>query len=196
VAGEHVSERWARWRASIDLDAYEARFVASGDASPHGEADLVERLGGGTVLDAGCGTGRVAIELARRGHDVVGVDLDGDLLARARAKAPELAWVEADLAAVSLGRSFDVVVLAGNVLLFCRPEDRAAIVSALAIHVAPAGCLVAGYSIEPGVELDAYDSWCRDAGLGLDTRWATWAGDPYLGGPYAVSLHRPVSGRR
>jgi SAM-dependent methyltransferase len=191
VAGEHVSERWARWRATIDLDAYEARFAASGDASPHGEADLVEGLGGGRVLDAGCGTGRVAIELARRGHDVVGVDLDGDLLARARAKAPDLTWVEADLAALALGRSFDVVVLAGNILLFCRPEDRPAIMAAVAAHVAPDGCLVAGYSIEPGVELDTYDGWCHEAGLVLDTRWATWSREPYLGGAYAVSLHRP-----
>src|SRR5262249_53540301 len=64
-----------------------------------GEADLVESLmreaGGTRVLDAGCGTGRVAIELARRGFSVVGLDSDTVMLDTARAKAPELSWVQA-----------------------------------------------------------------------------------------------------
>jgi len=58
----------------------------------HGEATFVEALGVRRVLDAGCGTGRVAIELARRGLDVVGVDADPGMLSAARAKAPELEW--------------------------------------------------------------------------------------------------------
>ena len=52
-----------------------------------------------SVLDAGCGTGRVAIELARHGVDVVGVDVDASMIGEARRRAPELEWVEADLAA-------------------------------------------------------------------------------------------------
>ena len=67
----------------------------------HGEADLVETLlaetGGTRVLDAGCGTGRVAIELSARGLSVIGVDVDAAMLATARAKQPELRWLEADL---------------------------------------------------------------------------------------------------
>jgi SAM-dependent methyltransferase len=42
--------------------------------------ELAER-GGGPVLELGCGTGRVAIHLARRGHEVVGLDFDPELLA-------------------------------------------------------------------------------------------------------------------
>ena len=45
---------------------------------------------GGPVLDLGCGTGRVALHLARRGHQVIGLDLDPELiaaLARARRRA-------------------------------------------------------------------------------------------------------------
>jgi SAM-dependent methyltransferase len=62
-----VSERWADWRARVDLDEYDQRWVRmeeSGRAS-HGEADLIAALGVAPVLDAGCGMGRVAIELAR-----------------------------------------------------------------------------------------------------------------------------------
>ena len=85
-------------------DDYDARWrkLAAAGQSIHGEADLIEYLlretGGSRVLDAGCGTGRVATELASRGFSVVGIDLDDDMLATARAKAPELHWIRADLA--------------------------------------------------------------------------------------------------
>ena len=78
-----------------------------------------------SVLDAGCGTGRVAIELAARSIDVVGVDLDDDMLAEARRKAPGLTWIHGDLHDDSLDvlgdRQFDVVVMAGNVMIFVAP---------------------------------------------------------------------------
>ncbi len=74
--------------------------MAARGESVHGEADLVTSLvpSGAAVLDAGCGTGRVAIELASRGYEVVGVDLDPAMLDLARAKAPELGWLQGDLA--------------------------------------------------------------------------------------------------
>lgn len=52
----------------------------------------------GPVLELGCGTGRVALQLARRGHEVVGVDLDAELLAVLRERGDGLALetVEAD----------------------------------------------------------------------------------------------------
>src|SRR5205085_8358838 len=105
--------------------AYDERWVrmAAEGRNVHGEADLVELLApaAGSVLDAGCGTGRVAVELARRGFEVVGVDLDPSMLAGARQKRPDLTWVEGDLATVDLGRTFDVVVLGGNVMIFPAP---------------------------------------------------------------------------
>ena len=57
---------------------YDRRFedLAAAGMDMHGEADLVASYAPESVLDAGCGTGRVAIELSRRGHAVVGVDLD------------------------------------------------------------------------------------------------------------------------
>lgn len=84
-------------------EVYDSRWesMAAAGQNIHGEADLVESLladsGGRSVLDAGCGTGRVAIELARRGYPVVGVDADEEMLGTARAKAPELSWISADL---------------------------------------------------------------------------------------------------
>lgn len=172
---------------------YDQRWdeAAAAGRNVHGEADLVERLGPASVLDAGCGTGRVAIELARRGIEVVGVDVDPSMLARAGEKAAELRWVQADLAGVDLGRTFDVVVMAGNVMIFLAPGTEAQVVANLARHVAPGGSLVAGFSLQPGrLDLATYDAHAGAAGLVLTERWATWDQEPFAGGEYAVSVHR------
>lgn len=190
--GRHVSPQWAEWRARVDLDEYAERWdrLAAAGQHVHGEADFVAAYAPTSVLDAGCGMGRVAIELARRGIDVVGVDLDDDLLAYARRWAPELAWVHADLASLALGRTFDVVAMPGNVMPFCRSTDRPAIIATCAVHLAPGGALVAGFSLA-ACPLDAYDACCDAAGLELAERWATWERDPSTGDDdYAVSVHR------
>src|SRR3954467_6255873 len=118
-------------------ETYQERFdaLAATGQDVHGEAGFVSRLSPASVLDAGCGTGRVAIELARRGLDVVGVDLDPSMLEVARAKAPDLTWVQGDLAEVDLGRTFDVVVLAGNVMILLASGTEGAVVANLARHL-------------------------------------------------------------
>ena len=72
-------------------DDYQARFdrLAATGADVHGEATFVRAYEPARVLDAGCGTGRVAIELARHGIEVVGVDVDASMLATARRLAPD-----------------------------------------------------------------------------------------------------------
>lgn len=174
-----------------DGESYQREFdrLAESGRDMHGEADFVMRFDPGSVLDAGCGTGRVAIELARRGVDVVGVDLDPSMLATARQRAPHLEWVEHDLATLDLGSSFDVVLMAGNVLLFTEPGTEAAVVAACADHVAHDGVLVAGFSTDRHYRLGAFDADCEAAGLSLRARYATWSGDPFEdGGDYAVSV--------
>ena len=172
---------------------YQRRFddLAAQGEDVHGEANFVLSLSPATVLDAGCGTGRVAIELARRGLAVVGVDNDASMLATARRRNPEVAWIEADLTQLALGRVFDVVVMAGNVPLFTPPGTQAALVAGCARHVAPGGALVAGFQLGRGYELEAYDEASAGSGLSLEARWATWDRDPWPGdGSYAVSVHR------
>lgn len=177
---------------SWDGQAYQARFdaLAAAGADVHGEADFVCRLAPATVLDAGCGTGRVAAELARRDVTVVGVDVDPSMVATARARWPQLDWRQADLVSLELGMVFDVVVLAGNVPLFTPPGTQARLVAGCARHVAGAGRLVCGFELGRGYSLAEYDEHCRAAGLELVERWATWACDPFAGGDYAVSVHR------
>ena len=185
-----LPDDWSRWRDQVDLDSYDARWARMAEAgeNPHGEADLVGRYGPSSVLDGGCGTGRVGIELARRGIAVLGVDADPDMIAAARAKAPELEWVAVDLADLDRPEHFDVVVLAGNVVPYVAVERRPAAVAACARHLAPGGRLIAGFQLQDGwPTLADYDGWCE--GLECEDRWSTWDGEPYAGGPYAVSVH-------
>lgn len=179
--------------ATFDGRAYQAKFdeLAEQGVDVHGEASLVRSLGPTSVLDAGCGTGRVAIELARHGIEVVGVDMAPSMIAEARRRAPDVEWVQADLASLDLGRTFDVVVLAGNVPLFCAPAARAALVEACASHVAGGGALVAGFSIDRDYRLDDYDQACRAVGLTFAERWSTWDGEPFTDvALYAVSVYK------
>ncbi len=182
-------------------EEYDRRFAEGERAGRdmHGEATLLESLRPKSVLDAGCGTGRVAIELARRGITAVGVDLDGEMLGGARAKAPELEWHLDDLATMDLTtgaagqgrRLFDVVVMAGNVMIFLEPGSEAAVVANLARHLAPGGALVAGFQLDGRLSVADYDRMCAAAGLELVERWATWDRQPWReGGDYAVSVHR------
>lgn len=189
--GERIgSAAWMAWRRAIDLDEYEARFdrIAAGGGNPHGEVDFVMRYAPRTALDAGCGFGRVAIELHRRGVEVVGVDLDPDLLARARRRAPELEWHRSDLVSMDLGRTFDLVVLAGNVIGFVEPDDRPAATRACARHVAPGGHLIIGNQLRPDwPTADDLESWSALEGLVPVDRLGGWDGEP-PGGDFVVSV--------
>jgi demethylmenaquinone methyltransferase/2-methoxy-6-polyprenyl-1,4-benzoquinol methylase len=74
-------------------------------------ADAVVRPGD-RVLDACCGTGDLALADRAAGGDVVGVDFSERMLERARRKAPDVEWVQADATALPFGDgAFDVVTV-------------------------------------------------------------------------------------
>ena len=171
----------------------------------HGEATLCASLvpPGSRVLDAGCGTGRVAIRLAELGYTCVGVDTDASMLGAARRSDRPVRWVQGDLAdlgpvAGELGSGFDLVVAAGNVVPLLAGGTEARVVTALTRLLHRGGLLVAGFGLDVAhlpldfapVDLTSYDRWCAAAGLVPVHRFATWDGDPYDEGGYAVSVHR------
>ena len=176
----------ARWKA-----------LAAAGASIHGEVDLVESvlkqhdLVSPRLLDAGCGTGRVAIELAARGYTVAGVDLDETMLAEARTKMPNLNWHLGDLLDIALDQSFDVIVMAGNVMIFVEPGTEGEVVANMASHLVPGGLVIAGFQTGGGrLAVDDYDAHCDAASLDLVHRWSTWEREPFAGNDYAVSVHQ------
>jgi SAM-dependent methyltransferase len=190
---------------------YAARFaaLAASGQDVDGEARRVLSLleGPADVLDAGCGTGRVALVLAAAGHRVVGVDLDASMLGEARAAAPHAEWVLGDVSELDLADRFDAAVAAGNLWPLLTPGTHARAVARLAAHLRPGGFLLAGFGLDrehvpfalpggrPYPDLAAWDDACAAAGLELVARTSDWAGtEEYRGGGYVVSLHRP--GRR
>lgn len=159
------------------------------------------------VLDAGCGTGRVAIELNRRGVTVVGVDLDRPMLEAAVEKAPDIEWFRADLANLVVPhptkpgrqRRFDTVVCAGNVMIFVAPGTERTVVERMASHLVPGGVLITGFQLRPGgYGVEEFDADCIAAGLEPEERFSSWARDPWtIDSGYAVFVHRkplPESG--
>ena len=111
--------------------------------------NLVQKSGR-SVLDLACGTGRVAIDLAKDGTSVVGVDLSSSLLDMARRKAarlqPEarsrLTFVEQDMSTIDLGRRFDLVIVSFRSFQHLLTGERQrACLQAIRRHLVPGGRL-------------------------------------------------------
>src|SRR5690349_6229458 len=126
------------------------RALAARGEDVHGEATFVASLlePPARVLDAGCGTGRVAIRLAGLGYAVVGVDLDASMLREARAEAPELDWRVGDLSELETGQLFDVVLVAGNTIPLLEPGTLGAAARHLAAQLDEGGLLVCGFGLD------------------------------------------------
>ncbi len=199
--------RWEQLAGRVSGDAYAAHFarLAEGGQDVHGEATFCAGLLAppARILDAGCGTGRVATRLAELGYDTVGVDLDPSMLDVARRHAPDLTWVEGDLAVlpedVRTRPPYDLVVLAGNVVPLLAPGTLAAALGGLARVLAPDGLLVTGFGthlahLPPGcpvTPLEEYDDRADAAGLTRTHRFGTWDAEPFdPEGGYAVTVHR------
>ncbi len=104
--------------------------------------ELAAAADGGPVLDLGCGTGRVALHLARRGHEVVGLDVDPELISalRTRAEGLPLETVQADARDFRLGAEVALVLAPMQTLqLLDDAEDRLACLRCVAAHLPPGG---------------------------------------------------------
>jgi len=113
-----------------------------------GEPELIHAvIGPGTsVLDLGCGPGRIAGPLVALGHPVTGVD-DGPGMIAALPDGVE--GIVADARQVRLGRRFGAVLLASH--LVNAPDDGAAFVATAAAHLERGGTVI-GETYPPGWE--------------------------------------------
>jgi SAM-dependent methyltransferase len=107
---------------------------------PRGEAELVAGVvpRGGSVLELGAGVGRATHALLEHGFEVVAVDESAEMLAHVRGARTVRARVQ-DL---RLERRFDAVMLGSYLVNTADEDDRRALLSACARHVAPGGAVL------------------------------------------------------
>jgi len=172
--------------------------MAAEGADLAGEARLLDAIlaRNSRVLDAGCGSGRVGAELAARGHVVVGVDADRELIEAARADHPGPTWLVGDLAELDLAAQgeplpFDAAVCAGNVMPYLAPATGGTVLKRIATHLRGDGVLVVGFGLDRGYALAEFDSDTAAAGLVVEQRFATWDLRPWQAdAPFAVTVVR------
>jgi SAM-dependent methyltransferase len=180
-----VSEqtRWVSEHGPGHAQWYIERFrrMAAEGVDLAGEARLLDAMVArhSRVLDAGCGPGRVGAELAARGHEVVGIDVDPELIEAARADHPGPTWLVGDLAELDLAardepQLFDAAVCAGNVMPFLAPGSGGTVLARIAAHLRSDGVLVVGFGLDRGYSLAELDDHATAAGLMLEHRFATW----------------------
>jgi ubiquinone/menaquinone biosynthesis C-methylase UbiE len=117
---EAVVDQFYEKAGSLFVEAYDALYSSSGPQIAGDVAfyERVAREAGGPVLELACGTGRVALPLAKAGLHVTGVDRSEAMLTIARrrlaalpASAQErLTFVNQDMSALNLGRRFGFVL--------------------------------------------------------------------------------------
>lgn len=93
-----------------------------------------------SVLDLGCGTGRLAAALASEYRMVVGVDPAKAMLdiARTKASGNHVSWIEGDARELSLDRRFDLILLTGHAFqVFLNDSEQRAVLKTIAKHLAP-----------------------------------------------------------
>lgn len=133
----------------LNVDVYPLRtsFLAVVD----GDTDFYRELAleaGGTVLELGCGTGRLLIPLARAGINVTGLDLSAAMLSVAAAevaKEPDavrrrITLVQGDMADFNLGRTFRFVFIAfRSFMLLTEPDAQRRCLERVRDHLVPGG---------------------------------------------------------
>lgn len=139
------------WYGTTGTPADDERLAALYDLDARGDDPAVDwfrglaKMTGGPVLELGVGSGRVAVPVAKDGHEVVGVDRSAAMLKRAesygRRARVSLRLVEADIRNFSLDRTFALITIPANSFLMLAPDDRWACLARCREHLAPHGRL-------------------------------------------------------
>jgi SAM-dependent methyltransferase len=108
------------WRLPADLDYLDPRVAHHDSEDPRDDFDfmveLAAQLDARTIVDLGCGAGRLAVALASGERRVIGVDPSKAMLDRARTRdgAKRVEWIWGDVSALD-SRDVDLVVMTGNI---------------------------------------------------------------------------------
>jgi SAM-dependent methyltransferase len=147
-----VTAGWTAWWHDVECAAYGVDLPLWREL-----ADATS----GPILDVGCGTGRVALDLAGRGHEVVGVDADPELVQLLSNRARELALpvraVTGDARTLDLGTTFALAILPMQVAQLLGGESgRGSMLTAMCRHLKPQGLLAIALA-DPSEDASADD---------------------------------------
>jgi SAM-dependent methyltransferase len=193
--------RWEQARAEEraaghgGYGAHFARLIEDG-VDIEGEARLADALAprGGWVLDAGSGMGRVGASLLARGHHVVGVDFDAEIIEQSRRTFPDLPVVSCrldDLTAETLSEAgfptaYDLVVCVGNVMILLAPDTERTVLATFASLLRADGRLLVGFALSGApagasrtYPVEEFVADCADAGLEVESRFASYDLRPF-----------------
>lgn len=128
-----------------DPQAYDAEEENYDEDRPLTEQ--LARQRGGPLLDLACGTGTMAVHLAKLGYQITGVDIVPEMIAWARQKAAKQAisieWVVADARAFQLHKQFPFIYMLGNAFQhFLTRADHEALLARVRDHLRPEGCFL------------------------------------------------------
>lgn len=124
--GDYTLTLLKKWRKDLNKEFYLRHWYADiyeQQVIQQNEIDFILKTVGNVpkkILEVACGGGRISEPLARAGHKVIGFDFDEFMLEKAIIKSKGLhniSYFKADAVYNDWGRDFDIVILAGNILL-------------------------------------------------------------------------------
>ena len=139
------------WQAKYDADVAACEeagdYPFAGYTELHQQVfDIVHAREGVSVLDLGCGTGKLTARILEAGHPVIAVDFSGQMLQAAAHNAPGATFVQGELAQVPdllAGQTFDCII-AVYALHHLPDAEKYALLTALREHLNPEGVIVLG----------------------------------------------------
>ncbi|MEB3371151.1 class I SAM-dependent methyltransferase [Saccharopolyspora mangrovi] len=140
---------YARTAASYDLIAtdYAEHFATEIDSKPLDRSMLTTfaELTSGPVADVGCGTGNATAILHRLGVDVFGVDISAAMLDEARARLPEVTFVQSSMTTLDLPEESLGGIVSWYSIIHTSPEDLPGAFTEFARVLAPGGHLLLAF---------------------------------------------------
>jgi SAM-dependent methyltransferase len=126
------------------------------------------------ILEAACGGGRISVPLAQAGHKVTGFDSDGFMLLRCYRRMkdiPNITCYQADAINADWGTGYDVVVMAGNILI--NIETELDYVEAQQVFICKS---TTGYKHIP--TLKQVYGWLAGAGFDVEKTYRNYTDEP------------------